>query len=100
MLANSANMGKGSLYARFEEQGHAITRVREEICGCRLGMRSGLSIPDGVPVIDVLHTGIDQRAYLRGHQLHHARTSRRDHNSRWRTERRCDEVEVGHAERT
>ncbi|MFE6387497.1 GntR family transcriptional regulator [Nocardiopsis dassonvillei] len=62
VLANSANMGKGSLYARFEERGHVITRVREEICA-RMPTRDevkGLSIPDGVPVIDVLHTGIDQ----------------------------------------
>lgn len=61
-LANAADMGKGSLYARFEEQGYAITRVREEVCA-RMPSRSeaeGLAVPDGVPVIEVLHTGIDQ----------------------------------------
>jgi GntR family transcriptional regulator len=61
VLATSANMGKGSLYARFEDLGHPITRVREEI-SARMPTPEearGLAIPDGVPVIDVLHTGID-----------------------------------------
>jgi GntR family transcriptional regulator len=61
VLATSAQMGKGSLYARFEELGHLITRSREEICA-RMptpGEVEGLRIPEGVPVLDVLHTGID-----------------------------------------
>lgn len=61
-LATSANMGNGSLYARFEELGHRITRVREEV-SARMPSpleTEGLSIPDGVPVIDLLHTSIDQ----------------------------------------
>lgn len=61
VLATSANMGKGSLYARFEELGHPITRIREEV-SARMPTHEeaiGLSIPDGVPVVEVLHTGID-----------------------------------------
>jgi len=62
VLATSAQMGKGSLYARFEDGGHRITRVREEISARMPSPEEtrGLSIPEGVPVIDVIHTGIDQ----------------------------------------
>ncbi|GHD23415.1 GntR family transcriptional regulator [Nocardiopsis kunsanensis] len=61
VLATSAQMGKGSLYARFEELGHPIARSREEV---RARMpspeeTSGLQIPEGVPVLDVVHTGIN-----------------------------------------
>lgn len=62
VLGTSAKMGKGSLYARFEELGHAITRIREEV-SARMPTPDetrGLSIPDGVPVLDIVHTGIDQ----------------------------------------
>src|SRR5690606_3471380 len=31
VLATSANMGRGSLYARFEDRGHRITWIREEV---------------------------------------------------------------------
>ncbi|BCJ28289.1 GntR family transcriptional regulator [Actinocatenispora sera] len=61
VLATSANMGKGSLYARFEDLGHPLTRIREEI-SARMPTPeevAGLVIPDGVPVLEVLHTGID-----------------------------------------
>lgn len=61
-LGDSANLGKGSLYARFEEKGHRITWIREEISS-RMptpAEAEGLLIPAGIPVIDVLHTGIDQ----------------------------------------
>jgi GntR family transcriptional regulator len=61
-LEDSANLGKGSLYARFEERGHRITSIREEISS-RMPTpeeSKGLEIPAGVPVIDVIHTGIDQ----------------------------------------
>ncbi|MGW1677737.1 GntR family transcriptional regulator [Saccharopolyspora sp. NPDC002376] len=63
VLADSAKLGKGSLYARFEEQGHSISRVREEISSRMPSPDElrGLAIPDGVPVIEVLHTGIDNR---------------------------------------
>ena len=62
VLGTSADMGKGSLYARFEERGHAITRIREEV-SARMPTPDearGLRIPDGVPVLDIVHTGIDQ----------------------------------------
>lgn len=62
VLGHSANMGKGSLYARFEELGHAITTIREEVTA-RMPTPAevdGLAIPDGVPVIEVIHTGLDQ----------------------------------------
>ncbi len=63
VLAHSANMGKGSLYARFKDQGHTLTRIREEISS-RMPTpeeQSRLAIPEGVPVIVVLHTGFDQK---------------------------------------
>jgi GntR family transcriptional regulator len=62
VLATSAQMGKGSLYARFEDLGHAITTIREEVAARMPSPDETreLAIPDGVPVLDVLHTGIDQ----------------------------------------
>ncbi|MFC9090320.1 GntR family transcriptional regulator [Nocardiopsis dassonvillei] len=61
VLATSAQMGKGSLYARFEELGHPMARSREEITARMPTPEEvqGLRLPDGVPVLDVLHTGID-----------------------------------------
>ena len=56
-----ADLGPGSLYARFADLGHEIMRVREEVTA-RMPTpdeTAGLAIPDGVPVLDVLHTGID-----------------------------------------
>lgn len=61
-LGNSKNLGKGSLYARFEDKGHRIAAIREEV-SARMPTpdeRDGLQIPVGVPVIEVQHTGIDQ----------------------------------------
>lgn len=55
-------LGPGDLYARFEDAGHLITHTREEVTA-RMPTpeeRAGLELPDGVPVLDVLHTGIDQ----------------------------------------
>jgi GntR family transcriptional regulator len=62
VLAKSAAMGRGSLYARFEELGHSLTRIREEVTARMPTPEESrdLRIPDGVPVIEVLHTGIDQ----------------------------------------
>lgn len=64
-LADSAHLGQGSLYARFAEKGHTITAIREEITArmpspdeVRL-----LHIPDGVPVLEVIHTGLDQNSH-------------------------------------
>lgn len=61
-LANTDVLGPGDLYARFEDVGHLITYTREEVTA-RMPTPdevAGLQIPDGVPVLDVLHTGIDQ----------------------------------------
>lgn len=62
VLAHSANLGPGSLYARFEELGHTITRIVEEISSRypTTEERTRLKIPDFVPVIEVTHTGINQ----------------------------------------
>jgi GntR family transcriptional regulator len=62
-IGHSADLGKGSLYARFAELGHEIMRVREEVTA-RMPTPDevcGLAIPDGVPVLDVLHTGMDEQ---------------------------------------
>ncbi|MEU0238446.1 GntR family transcriptional regulator [Nocardiopsis sp. NPDC006198] len=61
VLATSADLGRESLYGRFEERGHRISRSREEV-SARMPTpqeASGLRIPAGVPVLEVLHTGID-----------------------------------------
>ncbi|GAA4209977.1 GntR family transcriptional regulator [Actinocatenispora rupis] len=62
VLATSANMGKGSLYARFKDRGYDLTRVREEICARMPTPEEAerLQMSGGVPVLVVLHTGIDQ----------------------------------------
>lgn len=62
-LADSAKLGKGSLYARFEEKGYPITTIREEI-SARMPTpdeAAGLAMPDGVPVLVVTHTGYDDQ---------------------------------------
>ena len=62
VLATEAVTGTGSIYGRFEELGHTITRAREEISSRmpRPEEVEILRVPPGVPVIEVLHTGIDQ----------------------------------------
>jgi GntR family transcriptional regulator len=61
-LARGDELGKGDLYARFEDKGHRISYTREEITARMptLEEASGLMLPDGVPVLVVLHTGLDQ----------------------------------------
>ena len=62
VLAHSANLGKGSLYARFKERGHTPARIREEISS-RMPTpeeQLRLEMPEGVPVIVMLRTGFDQ----------------------------------------
>lgn len=63
VLATSANMGKGSLYARFEDRGYPLARIREEVTSRmpRPDELTRLKVPDGVPVIEVLHTGFDPK---------------------------------------
>lgn len=62
VLAYTDALGRGDLYARFEDVGHLITHTREEVTARMPDPQEadGLQIPDGVPVLDVLHTGIDQ----------------------------------------
>lgn len=60
-LADSADTGVGSIYARFEDQGHTVTTIREEV-SARMPTPSeikGLQLPGGVPVLDVFHTSYD-----------------------------------------
>ncbi|MET7772995.1 GntR family transcriptional regulator [Nocardia sp. NPDC005366] len=62
VLALSDDLGKGDLYARFEDKGHSITSTREEVTARMPTPEEvrNLMLPAGVPVIVVLHTGIDQ----------------------------------------
>ncbi|MDG4794415.1 GntR family transcriptional regulator [Micromonospora sp. WMMD1082] len=62
-LATEKKLGRGSIYARFEDLGHAITRIREEV-SARMPTPeevAGLVMPPGVPVIEVLHTSVDDK---------------------------------------
>jgi GntR family transcriptional regulator len=50
------------IHGIFEDQGHVMTRIREEV-NARMPHpeeRRDLRLPPGVPVLDVLHTGLDQ----------------------------------------
>jgi len=52
------------IHGVLEDRGHTMTRIREEIAG-RMPTpeeREHLRLPPGVPVLDVLHTSIDQDA--------------------------------------
>jgi len=62
VLATDAKTGTGSIYGRFADLGHEITQAREEITARmpRPDEVKALAIPPGVPVLEVLHTGIDQ----------------------------------------
>jgi GntR family transcriptional regulator len=64
VLAINDDLGAGDLYSRFEDKGHLITYTREEITARMPTPREarGLMLPDGVPVLVVLHTGLDQNA--------------------------------------
>ncbi|MGC4815454.1 GntR family transcriptional regulator [Micromonospora sp. DT228] len=60
-LATDAKLGRGSIYARFEDLGYPIMRIREEI-SARMPTpeeSAGLIAPPGVPVIEVMHTSLD-----------------------------------------
>lgn len=61
-FAEGDNLGKGDLYARFSDLGHEITFTREEVTARMPSPEevSGLRLPEGVPVLVVLHTGLDQ----------------------------------------
>lgn len=61
-VADSADLDAGGIYVHFERVGHTVRRVREEV-SARMPTPEeahGLAVPDGVPVLVVLHTSIDQ----------------------------------------
>jgi GntR family transcriptional regulator len=61
VIATERSMGKDGIYLRFEELGYLITRIREEV-SARMPSPdelTGLALPPGVPVIEVLHTSFD-----------------------------------------
>ncbi|MFC8383243.1 GntR family transcriptional regulator [Nocardia sp. NPDC057272] len=62
VLGESDDLGKGDLYARFEDKGHLITYTREEVTARMPTPQEAedLQLPAGVPVLVVRHTGIDQ----------------------------------------
>jgi GntR family transcriptional regulator len=62
VLASGDELGPGDLYARFEDRGHLITHTREEVTARMPTPEevAGLRMPDGVPVIVLVHTGLDQ----------------------------------------
>ncbi|GAB7041944.1 MULTISPECIES: GntR family transcriptional regulator [Catenuloplanes] len=62
-LASEKKLGKGSIYARFEDLGYPIARIREEISARMPNPEemTGLAMPPGVPVIEVLHTSLDEQ---------------------------------------
>jgi GntR family transcriptional regulator len=51
------------IHGIFEDQGHVMTRIREEVSARmpRPDERRDLRLPPGVPVLDVLHTSLDQQ---------------------------------------
>ncbi len=54
--------GKDGIYGRLEELGHVMTRARDEITA-RMptpAEAAVLGLPSGVPVLEVLHTSLDQ----------------------------------------
>lgn len=60
-LATAADLGPGSIYARFEELGWPVARIREEVTA-RMPTpdeAAGLGVPPGVPVIEMIHTSMD-----------------------------------------
>jgi GntR family transcriptional regulator len=62
-LGREKKLGPGSIYQRFEDLGHPIVRMREEV-SARMPTPDevkGLGIPPGVPVLDVLHTSVDDQ---------------------------------------
>jgi len=51
------------IHGIFEDQGHVMTRMHEEVSARmpRPEERRDLRLPPGVPVLDVLHTSLDQQ---------------------------------------
>jgi GntR family transcriptional regulator len=60
-LATDRSLGRGSIYGRLEELGWPVAIIREEI-SARMPTpdeAGALKMPPGVPVIEVLHTSMD-----------------------------------------
>ncbi len=60
-LGHFDSLGVGSVYGRFADLGRELAIIREEI-SARMPTpdeAKGLAIPEGVPVIDLWHTGMD-----------------------------------------
>ncbi len=60
-LATATTLGPGSLYARFEELGWPVAVIREEV-SARMPTpdeAERLAIPAGVPVLEMIHTSMD-----------------------------------------
>ncbi|MBV9139556.1 MAG: GntR family transcriptional regulator [Pseudonocardiales bacterium] len=55
--------GPGGIYGRLEERGYTMTTGRDEIIARMASHTEAhtLQLPPGVPVLDVLHTSLDQR---------------------------------------
>jgi GntR family transcriptional regulator len=53
------------IHGIFEDQGHVLTRIREEVNARmpRPEERRDLRLPPGVPVLDVLHISLDQQGH-------------------------------------
>ncbi|MFF3059396.1 GntR family transcriptional regulator [Streptomyces sp. NPDC057909] len=61
-LLMEAKSGPNGIYGRLEELGHVMTSIRDEIIA-RMPTpheASVLQLPSGVPVLEVLHTSLDQ----------------------------------------
>ncbi|MEO7193413.1 MAG: UTRA domain-containing protein [Pseudonocardiaceae bacterium] len=61
-LLSQPETGPGSIYDRLEERGHTMTTGQDEITARMASHTEAqeLDLPPGVPVLDVLHTSIDQ----------------------------------------
>jgi GntR family transcriptional regulator len=61
LLGTEKILGQGGIYARLEELGYPIARIREEVTARLPTPReaAALHMPPGVPVLEVLHTSYD-----------------------------------------
>jgi GntR family transcriptional regulator len=57
-----AETGPGGIFSRLEERGHTMTSGQDEIIARMASHEEAqtLDLPPGVPVLDVLHTSLDQ----------------------------------------
>lgn len=63
-LLMQAKSGPNGIYGRLEELGHVMTRVRDEISARMPSPEEArvLDLLPGVPVLEVLHTSLDQNS--------------------------------------